>query len=848
MKKNDIKLRTVFIILSMMIVVSSFIGGYLYYSALRDSLEKQTHKEAEEHIKRLRNNLDSYLTWSLLSVKSLAGLKELRRSLLIGDRPALAETNLILDHFRDVLQVNVCYLMDTSGNTLASSNRNDPDTFVGKNYGFRPYFTQAINGIPSVHMALGITSKTRGIYYSHPVYNEKKGPPIGIAVIKASVERIEKDLIESHNRIILLIDPHGVVFVSSRPDWRYHLLWKASSQTTLEITRTRQFGTGPWNWTGMKRIDAETAVDDSGNTYHVHQQALANYAGWQLVSLHDTHDIMKKITAPLRNYIGAGVLVSCVFFGIIAFFLFIRTNTSIVELKKTEAELRKSEERYREYFEETISGTYISTPEGRLIACNQEYKRIFGFDSTQQALDTPIRDLSENPAERVHFLNLLKKNRRVKGYEPNLKTVHGVPIHLFENASGVFDEAGNLKHIRGFLLDITEQKKLETQLQQTQKLESIGTLAGGIAHDFNNILSAIIGYSQLAEIHINDPEKATEYLSQVFKGAQRASALVQQILTFSRQSEYNKQPVTIFFLLKEALKLLRSSIPSTIEIREDLISKAIVMADPTQIHQVIMNLCTNAYHAMSDTGGVLTVSLHEVKISEQESIPDLNRFPGRYLILEVRDTGHGMDKETQDKIFDPYFTTKEVGKGTGLGLAVVNGIVKNHNGFIKLSSETGCGSTFQVFWPIIEQVEPLVLHDKMKTKLFTGTEQIMLVDDETDILHSLQQIMERQGYKVTPFRDGKSALQAFAKNPDQFDLIITDMTMPRMTGNELATEVLNIQKDMPIILCSGYNENFTEAMARDLRICKYVQKPVTGQELSALIREILDGKNMLLPE
>lgn len=261
-----------------------------------------------------------------------------------------------------------------------------------------------------------------------------------------------------------------------------------------------------------------------------------------------------------------------------------------------------------------------------------------------------------------------------------------------------------------------------------------------------------------------------------------------------------------------------------------------------QIQQVIMNLCTNAYHAMGDAPGVLTVGLSEIEVSELESIPDLNRVTGKYLKLEIKDTGHGMDPKIMERIFDPYFTTKKVGKGTGLGLAVVDGILKNHQGFIKAFSQKGQGSTFQVFLPITEQAESEKVPEKKKLPLSMGTEQIMLVDDEVDILVTLEEILERLGYRMTGFKDGVSAFQAFEKDPDLFDLIITDMTMPRMTGDELSAQVLKIRKNMPIILCTGFHENFTEALAREMGIRKYAEKPIMIQELSALIREILDNK------
>jgi len=338
----------------------------------------------------------------------------------------------------------------------------------------------------------------------------------------------------------------------------------------------------------------------------------------------------------------------------------IQIATDITDRKRAEEELKKSEERYREYFEGNICGTYIADAEGQLVTCNKEYLKIFGFDRTQDAKATPILNHYKDPNDRIKFLDALKKNKRVTGYELNLKRVDGTSIKLVENSSGTFDEKGSLIEIRGFLLDITDHRKLENQLKRAQKMEAIGTLAGGIAHDFNNILSSIFGYLQLVEYNLNEPEKAKNYLRKLDNGAQRASALIQQILAFSRQTEYRKLNVSVFVLVKEVLKLLHSSIPANIVIHSNIVSEAKIKADPTQIHQVIMNLCTNAYHAMSNTGGELRIGLHDIAISEQESIPDLNRWPGKYIRLEVSDTGSGMDEETMSKIFDPYFTTKDI--------------------------------------------------------------------------------------------------------------------------------------------------------------------------------------------
>ena len=390
--------------------------------------------------------------------------------------------------------------------------------------------------------------------------------------------------------------------------------------------------------------------------------------------------------------------------------------------------------------------------------------------------------------------------------------------------------------------DITDKKQMEQRLIQSEKMEAIGTLAGGIAHDFNNILSGILGYAQLGKINIDKPGKLNRHLDHIIKGSQRAGELVRQILTFSRQYEYEKQPLEVAIVVKEVLKLIRASIPAFIEIREEIVSESIILADPSQIHQIIMNLCTNAYHSMLETKGTLTVTLKDVKITTQEGILGPDITPGNYLKLEVGDTGHGMDKQTLEKVFDPYFTTKEVGKGTGLGLALVHGIVEEHNGCILVDSKIGKGSCFQVFFPVIEKETNIDEHPALdKESLPKGAERIMIVDDEKSILFSTRELLEDCGYQVSAFLDGQQAFDKFKNAPEKFDLVITDMTMPKMTGDDLALEVLKIRPDLPIILCTGYSDRISEERAMEIGIRRFVQKPLISQDLTVLIRNVLQG-------
>ena len=382
----------------------------------------------------------------------------------------------------------------------------------------------------------------------------------------------------------------------------------------------------------------------------------------------------------------------------------------------------------------------------------------------------------------------------------------------------------------------------EKQLQQVMKLQAIGTLAGGIAHDFNNILFPIVGYTELTMDDVPEGSQARQNLDEVLKAANRAKELVQQILTFSRQSSQERRPLKVQYLIKEATKLLRATIPSSIEIECNIDeSCGPIKGDPTQIHQIIMNLCTNAYHALQETGGKLEVSLKEIYISYEQSLDRVGMKIGKHIELMVKDSGHGMEPQVIERIFEPYFTTKEQGKGTGLGLSVIHGIVKSHGGDITVSSRPGNGATFKVYLPIIDDIEEEI-HVIEPLIAINGEERILLVDDEAQIIDIEQQILERLGYKVTPKTDSEEALEEFAAQPDRFDLVITDMTMPKMTGDQLARRMMDIKPQIPVILCTGFNEAISEEKALAMGIDKFVMKPIVKDELASTIRTVLDHR------
>jgi len=523
----------------------------------------------------------------------------------------------------------------------------------------------------------------------------------------------------------------------------------------------------------------------------------------------------------------------------------------ITDRKRTEKSLQESETKFRSIFENKGTAIGVYGEDSIIKECNAVFEKLIGYSKFEIIKKKKWSDFVAN--EDLERLKTYHAQRSMNGESPPSQYECGI-IHRSGEVRTVIininlvdaDRIVSLTDISARKQAEEEQKKLQERLKQAQKMEAIGTLAGGIAHDFNNILSGIFGYSQLAEMHIDDPEKAKADIRNIVKGASRATQLVQQILTFSRKTDFEKQYFKLFVVVREALTLIKSTIPATIEINEKFNSKASIYADPIQMHQIIMNLCTNAYHAMSDSGGNLTVKLDETYVPDPNYVSIIINKNQKYLKLEISDTGYGMDKSTMEKIFDPYFTTKTREKGTGLGLALVRAIVEEHGGTISVDSIIGKGSTFLIYLPIAEQKSNTNIKGTLEKKIPTGTESILFVDDEDDIRFSIQKFLENYGYALTVSENGQKAYEVFKRAPQDFDIVITDMAMPKMNGDELALEILKIRKDIPIILCTGYSENLNEAQAKKMGIARYINKPIAGKELCSLIREVLNKERKIV--
>jgi PAS domain S-box-containing protein len=518
----------------------------------------------------------------------------------------------------------------------------------------------------------------------------------------------------------------------------------------------------------------------------------------------------------------------------------------ITEHRQADEALRESEEKFSKAFKTSPYAITITRPEdGKIIEVNEAFTLMTGF-TREETLSNSTVDLKlwSSDEDRKSVVASLRKGQAVVGKEFPFRTKSGKIITCLFSAQLIKLGIGTC--ILSSINDITERKqveedksKLEAQLFQSQKMEAIGTLAGGIAHDFNNILAVIIGYTELA-MDKNQKENKDKYLQEALHGAERAKNLVKQILAFSRHDDNEKKPLDIKVLLKEAAKFLRASIPTTVEINLNVADESCnIMADPTQMHQVIMNLCTNAAHAMKDAGGTLNIELANIELAQDEIPYHHELKPGHYVKLTVSDTGHGIDPDNIQRVFDPFFTTKTKDEGTGLGLSVVYGIVKSHDGVITVYSEKEKGAAFHVYLPRIIQTE--VMEMDAGKSVIGGTERILFVDDEPTLVDIGMRMLFPLGYSATGATSSIEALDIFRADPERFDLVITDMTLPKMTGIDLSRNLLQIRPEIPIILCSGIKEPGTEEQAKSLGIKAYLTKPLTRRELAGVMRKVLDG-------
>jgi two-component system, cell cycle sensor histidine kinase and response regulator CckA len=510
----------------------------------------------------------------------------------------------------------------------------------------------------------------------------------------------------------------------------------------------------------------------------------------------------------------------------------------IAERKRTEEALRESEEQYRSLVENAMDGCFVSeVPSGRFLFLNQRVFGLYGY-TMEDGLKLTLWDLV-GPSEHNMIRNLIKA-----GSDDNLAGCASNTYSAVRKDRSAFRAElltcpityQGKPCIHGVLRDVTEQERVEEQVRQTHKMEAIGTLAGGIAHEFNNILAVVLGNAELALIDTPEWSPARGKLKEIEKASLRTRDVVKQLLSFSRKAEVKRKPINASSILKESLKLVRASIPSSVEIRQTIQDDTYpILADSTQLTQVLINLSKNASDSMEGVG-ILEVTLRDVELEKGS-----NDMPaGKYVKLTVSDTGEGIAPELLNRVFEPYFTTKEVGRGTGLGLAVVHGIVQSHKGKITVDSEPRKGTTFNVIFPAIEE-EPMKEADAQEV-FPMGNERILVIDDEESIVQIAKQALERLEYEVEVRTDPQDAIALFRASPERFDLVITDTTMPKMTGDKVARELMKIRKDVRIVICTGFSDRVDEEKAREMGVHAYMMKPFDLSTLAHTVRKVLDGK------
>jgi len=632
------------------------------------------------------------------------------------------------------------------------------------------------------------------------------------------LNQFQNSIIENANVWVSVFDQDGNT-----------LLWNQAAETISGYSRDEVLGCDkPWEWlypdTAYRRRIRDRAVKiiEEGDTVEAYETRIRRKdGGYRVVSWY-SRNLLDEQGRPA---------------GLIAL------GRDVTQARKMEKILRDEKERFKILVEESPMGVALIAANGRYRYLNPKFTEIFGYS---------LRDIPDGTHWfRKAFPNRRYRRRLIAAWLQDLQASEsGEPrpriftVRCKDGSEKViqFRPAGMESGEQVVLYeDITEQKKLEAQFRRAQKMEAIGTLAGGIAHDFNNILASVIGYAELAELDVPMDSSAKQNIREVLSAANRARDLVKQILSVSRQREAERKPVKISLIIKEVMKLLRASLPATIDIRQDIPTETnYVEADPTQVHQVLMNLCTNAAHAMEERGGVLEVGLRAVDLGKRSAIPHPDLRAGPHLLLTVKDTGCGMPPEVKERIFEPYFTTKKKGTGTGLGLSTTYAILQAHDGAVTVQSVPGEGSVFNVYLPIIDAVSPE--EEGSGRELQRGTERILFVDDEQPIVDFGRQILEHLGYEVTALSSSLEALALFRSEPERFDLIITDMTMPHMRGDQLAKEVLGLSPQIPVILCTGYSEHMSEKTARAAGIKAFAMKPIDLNELAGTIRAVLDDK------
>ncbi len=795
------------------IFIPFFIAGLITYAKISSSLESLSREKGTQIAKDIASLIEMTMSQEIKFIKSVSVNPYIVQTAATGNYDLSDE--ILSEIYRNVgANYEGLFITDTAG--VIRSDAVDKKR-KGIDVSTREYFLKASKGI--ANFSIPVVSMATGkliMVVAAPIIL-KNGTFRGIAAGTLNIEYMIKNISS------VKIGNTGYAFVTD-----------AKGLNIIHKDERHILKTSLHDLPGMKKIMVKMLNHETGSEEYVYSgiKKIAGFApipstGWSVAFTQDRDEIME----PAKS-----ILLFIAFSGL----LFVLTAAGGIYLlsKRISEPIEKTIKTFNEITSHTSEIVITIGPDRKIIWANHVMESLTGIPLQELIGTEPgLDNLSNTPADEI-WAKLNKGSAWsgriiMKGSDHNNNTLEALILPVKNDKEEIYSyiEIGH---------NITHELQVENRLRQSQKIEAMGTLAGGIAHDFNNILAGIFGYAQISLMNLDDREKTEENIGEILNAAKRARDLVQQILTFSRRTEIDFEPVAPAEVIMEALNLIRASAPATIEICHSFQSTNCIMGDRTQLNQVIINLCTNAVYAMEGTGGLIAVTLSDVEVDEEFALrhPGLNKGP--HVQLTVSDSGHGIEGELIDKIFDPFFTTKPHGQGTGLGLSVVDGIVKNFNGIITVKSEKGKGSQFNIIIPAITGEDKKCASSQGAGESPGGTERVLLIDDEPSIINIYTTILERSGYTVTSYSDAGRALDEFRTNPYNYDVVVSDYAMPHMTGLTVAVEIKKIRNDIKIILSSGFINKDIEEKSSGAGISAIIQKPATMNDLNSALRKVLD--------
>ena len=802
------------------VLIPFLIAGVVIYIQLSDSL-LDIFKERAEHLAwDISRAIDDRLGQEIRLASAIAADPTIVKAAITGDYHT-AQESLDAIHGRIGSKYFTIFLLDRYGITKASAVFPQQ---IGLDLSTRDYFKKAKEGRISVAGPLpargSVTPGAPIIVVAVPIFREKEFiGMVGLPFDSHFLMEITSERRLGKTGYGYIVNDEGLILVHPRKEFvlKERIPKRPETQEIREVLTDDRAGTASYLFEGVERIAGFSRVD---------------LTRW-IVAFSQSRD---EIMIPVNR-----ILIAIFVSGFVSLIL---TVTAIVVFSnRISSPIEKMMLLMQQITRHAAEMILQIGLDRKIVHANEAFEKITGQKAEEVMHREPVlENLGNVPADAIW--QSLEQGTPWSG-RVRLKECKPEPVILDVMLVPLRDDEGAIKGYLEIGRDVTEELKLEKRLLQGQKLEAIGTLAGGIAHDFNNILSAIFGYAELALMEKKHDPDTEKYIRRILKASARARDLVSQILTFSRKTEVELRPMQPKTVLKEALKLLRASIPATIDIQSRIESDAEILAEPTQIHQVAMNLFTNAVHAIGGKAGTVRLELMDFNVDEEfiRTHPEVNR--GRHVLLRISDTGDGMPPEIREKVFEPFFTTKAQGKGTGLGLSVVHGIVKKLGGSISIYSEKEEGTTFNILIPCTQTVQSERISEDESLK--KGNARVALIDDEPDIAAALESILSNLGYRVSAFTDGRAALETILSNPGQFDLIITDNTMPQFTGLEIARRLRDSAIDVPVILTSGYMTREIEETARLAGVLEIIAKPVNTYRLADAMHRIIKGWQNITP-